>query len=90
MTKPKLGFITLEGLTLPNGAKAENLCIDTGDHDKDAEVAKQLLGIDSVTSKLDDVVKRYRAEKVQEGSWRTKTAAEHEALHGLLVQVLGK
>jgi len=102
MTKPKLGFITLKGLTLPNGAKAENLRVDTGDHDKDAEVAKQLLGIDSVTSKfeksktsddsvkLDDVAKRYRAEKFQEGSWRTKTAPEHEALHGVLVQILGK
>nr|WP_321466392.1 site-specific integrase [uncultured Desulfobulbus sp.] len=101
MAKQKLGLITINGLTLPSGAKAESVVVDTGDDEKDVEAAGKLLGIDSATSppekstnlddsaKLDEVAKKYRDEKVQEGSWRSKTAAEHEALHELLIQVLG-
>ena len=39
------------------------------------------------SEKLATVCKKYRQEKVKEGSWRPKTAAEHEATHELMLQV---
>lgn len=95
-----LSKITLAEISLPGGGKARNVTIDTGDDVRDAEVAVKLLGGlpappaavpassgDSV--KLAVAAKKYRAEKVAEGSWVDSTVAEHEALHGLLIQLLG-
>lgn len=98
-----LSFITFDELDLPSGGKAKGVTIDTGDPDKDMAVARELLGqtptsqqpvkqqtapsTDSI--KLSDAAKKYRTEKLREGSWRKKTHDEHEALHGLLIQVLG-
>ena len=92
--------ITLAEIVLPGGGKARNVVIDTGDDVRDAEVAVKLLGGlpaapvavpasmgDSV--KLAVAAKKYRAEKVAEGSWVDSTVAEHEALHNLLIQFLG-
>lgn len=41
------------------------------------------------TIKLVDCAKKYCAEKLREGSWTNKTASEHEALHDLVVRILG-
>lgn len=103
--KPKddnfISKIVFNELTLPSGAKAKGIVIDTGNDAKDAAIAKELLGgivgtapaatpspaVES--AKLDKVAAKYRAEKMKEGSWREKTAADHEAVHSLLIQVLG-
>jgi len=94
--------IVFDELTLPSGAKAKGVVIDTGCDKKDAEVAGQLLGsIQSTTptaistakestgGKLLKVAEKYRGEKVTEGSWTQKTHDEHKALHELLSQILG-
>lgn len=94
-----LDKILFDELILPTGATAKGVTIDTGDDKRDAAIAKELLGgivattaagiapaVDS--AKLDKVAKKYRAEKVAEGSWTQKTHDEHAALHELLVQVL--
>lgn len=96
--------ITFAEITLPGGGKAKNVVIDTGDDAKDAEVAAKLLGglpaapaaapgvaagPAGDSTKLVLAAKKYRAEKVAETSWSEKTAMEHEALHGLLIQIVG-
>ncbi|ADW18824.1 integrase family protein [Desulfobulbus propionicus DSM 2032] len=94
--------IVFDELTLPSGAKAKGVVIDTGCDKKDAEVAGQLLGSiqstaptaistakESTGGKLLKVAEKYRAEKVTEGSWTQKTHDEHKALHELLSQILG-
>jgi integrase len=97
------GFISkivFDELVLPTGAKAKGVVIDTGDDAKDAAIAGQLLGSIADTkpatpspavdaASLATVAKKYKAEKVTEGSWREKTAAEHEALYDLLIQIVG-
>ena len=92
--------IVFDELELPNGSKAKGIIIDTGDDSKDVALAQQLLGgivapatatpgRDCSTAKLSVICKKYRAEKMHEGSWVQKTHDEHEALHELLSQVLG-
>ena len=44
---------------------------------------------DSTGGKLLKVAEKYRAERIKEGSWTEKTAAEHQALHELVSQILG-
>jgi len=97
------GFISkivFDELTLPSGATAKGITIDTGDDKKDAAIAKELLGgivgtTPAATSpaiesgKLLKVAGKYRAEKVKEGSWTPKTHDEHQALHELISQVTG-
>lgn len=97
--KPKddgfISKIVFDELTLPSGATAKGVTIDTGDDKKDVALAKELLGgivattpaVDSV--KLLKVAAKYRAEKVAEGSWTQKTHDEHQALHELLSLVTG-
>jgi nitrogen PTS system EIIA component len=41
------------------------------------------------SAKLARIAEKYRAEKIAEGSWRSKTAAEHEAVHELPIQIVG-
>lgn len=94
-----LSKITFGEIALPGGAVAKNVIVDTGDDAKDVKLAKELLGgiqqatgpaaslVDSAG--LAKVAKAYRAEKIKEGSWSPGTAAEHEAMHELLIQALG-
>lgn len=98
MQKIRIGEITTS-----NGTTAKNVTIDTGDHNRDEEIARKLIadigaavpGVnvpappsgDSI--KLADALKKYRDEKLREGSWADSTLQEHEALHHLLVQVIG-
>ena len=92
--------ITIGEITTPSGITAKDVTIDTGDHDRDTELARKLIGGTSPTVnvpapstadsiKLADALKKYRAEKQREGSWADSTLVEHEALHHLLVQVIG-
>lgn len=97
-----LSKIVIGEIVLPTGAKAKDVVIDTGDDAKDSAIAKELLGglpgtspvtvapsPASTSAKLDKVASKYRAEKIMAKAWSEKTAAEHEALHALLVQILG-
>lgn len=51
-------------------------------------VQQQTQPVQEKTETINKVAKLYRKEKIAEGSWRKKTHGEHEALHGLLVQIL--
>ncbi len=91
--------ITVAEIVTPGGTKAKGITIDTGDDTKDAKIARELLGSIQAkaptapatedSAKLARIAKKYRAEKVAEGSWTPKTAAEHEAGHELLIQIVG-
>ena len=105
--KPKqensLSKIVIGEIVSPTGVTTKDVVIDTGDDQKDADIARMLGGIPgtapatvapspastSASAKLDKVAAKYRAEKIMAQAWSEKTAAEHEALHALLVQIVG-
>lgn len=93
----QVGLITILGLEMGDGKRAERVTIDYGgDHEREVAAANALItsaasdtvaaGTGTTTS---EVVKAYCDERIQSDGWTPKTTAENQAIFDLFVRIVG-